>query len=1151
MSMKMLDEDELRLSDTAGNSSANSNASSGMRAPDSDDKRGDSRSRLLKQRSSSSSGTGSQRKKRDTASGVTTSSAASGGGGGRAGGTTRRAPSLILDIDDEGGGGATADSRRRPAAAHLLAPASPPPSSTLSSLALVNSTTCLVAHPLATDDDDNDMFAASASSVSSSRSTADDVRSGRPKDATRRRSSHDKRGATAKLIGNDGATTSSGKSRPNYTAPRRVAAAEGKFRYLKPEEIQRGRLKYDYAVIANRSVQVPSRIGQLVRDCLCCCCSSTSNSSSSSRPSGAFRDSSPERLGFRRLCLVNSPLLRDGEDEHRRIVDKLCGQGLLVDIIDGGHSKGEMNSAYFILLIRATDDVVQSYLKRFRFDLWMEHGAVADMELDIVGRTDAPTPAERVQIVDYIIEQRAHITTRDPWIHDMFPMHDNELTDKLISKWIASWRVVALVDKKILKQLRSNFGEKVAYYFAFFDYYNRALLPIAVLGVVLEILHGVVPTETYMRVVPFWGIGVSVVWAFTFLKSWERKNASMQYDWNAKLHVKQIEYANKFFHGEKQVNSLTGELEVVYPAWRRVPKYVCVGVFLLFQMVIMLVLVAIWVTIYEMLKAKYTESHIFSTQWFLILLEGMVFGIFVDVIQWNMVVTKMGALFTHWENYRTEEQYERALIRKLFLLDFLNYYTWFFSLAFVFVIPGFGDYLTNSLNRAFFGDAMNCCFGPYVDQHGTCILCPLGPKDATCIECVGYFTFDRHHVDLSAMFVTPIVVTQLLNIALGVLAPKLVRMRREYAQASADADAQKRVMEAGSMKILGSLDYDDKKASQFGNKSHARYLEYTASEIEVLNKQARAILFDSEQESYDPYNDFHALTVQFGFTVMFSILWPLMPVACYLINVLKFRTDGYRLCKTLKRPIPRRANGIGAWRGILTVYAYIAVIVNVLLICISTGALEFFDDTCVRDIRNQLAKQGKTMDDFVMGPDFGCLHVTWRLLMILVLEHAFVGLAYLVMTRVPSVPNWIHIVMNARENQFKELLRAHEHELFPLSGAPGSSSGSGVATASGTGSSRRREPLDALSSHVDDDTTREKGVLLSESRIDIAGLVSRANRGASSALAADVLASRALSIDSVTPVSERDASDLEVPSSNGYRAKAREQLARQWSAESD
>ncbi|CAI5719141.1 unnamed protein product [Peronospora effusa] len=911
----------------------------------------------------------------------------------------------------------------------------------------------------------------------------------------------------------------------------------GKFRYLKPDEILNGQLPdYDFAIIVNRKVQLPGCFQKTIH-CLCCAPVSAVSSPLGNTKRGCIdtiSDASHEHVGFKRLCMASSPNVSESEDEHRRIVNKLCTQGLLVDIIDGGDSKGEMYSGYLILLIRAPDSVVMSLVTRFRTQMWIEHGAVVDMEADVAQRRGDPTtPAERIEIVDYIIEQRARLTKTDLWIHDLFPMHHQSVTNTLIQRWVTSWRLHELDDKKVLLSLRYNFGEKVAYYFAFIKYYNTWLIPLAAIGILLNLLRGVISMTAYMRLLAFWGLGVSVVWGFAFLKSWERENACMQYEWTGKLHVKQIEYRNKQFYGESRLNALTGDVELVYSGWRRLPKYFCVFLFMLWQMLIMLVLVASWVTIYEILKATYKESHIFSTQWFLILLEGCVFGFFVDVVQWNMVVTKMGALFTHWENYRTEEQYEKALIRKLFLLDFLNYYTWFFSLAFIFVIPGLGNYLTNTFNHMFFGDAMNCCFGPYVNQDGSCTMCPVGDKDATCIECIGFFTFDRHHVDLSAMFVTPIVITQLLNIILRLVAPILVRKRRENAQARADTRAQQCVREAGSMKILGSLDYEDQKESQFGNKSSSRYLEYTPTEIEVLNKKAREILFDSEQDTYDPYDDFHVLTVQFGFTVMFSMLWPLMPFACFLINSVKSRTDGYRLCKTLKRPIPRRANGIGAWNSILTAYAYIAVIVNVLLICISTGVLEFFDETCVSDIQHQLEKQGKTLDDFVFGPDFGCLHIAWRLLFILLLEHLFVAIAYVSMRHVPRVPRWIKDVMSARENKFKGLLREHELDLFP----PNSGSGN-------DGSCDNGKSADAGS---------DKSSMSSEAfRIDVKGLVSfegnatsmtnRSIRTSSSQSSP----SRSISIDPMTPLS-RAPSDAEFPTSTGVRTKAREKLARQWS----
>jgi anoctamin-10 len=969
-----------------------------------------------------------------------------------------------------------------------------------------------------------------------------------PSGVTRRRSKRSPKGnPKSTLSGKKSARRRYDPSSSDPHAATAIAPVQpepGQFRHLKPDEIESGQLPdYDFAVIVNRRVKLPGCLRRTM-NCLCCCSAPASTKTGGTSKRGcmdSITDVSHERSGFRRLCMANPPVLRESEDEHRRIVSKLCSQGLLVDIIDGGDSKGEMHSGYLILLVRAPDPVVLALVKQFRTQMWIEHGAVVDMEQDVAQRRDDPTtPAERIEIVDYIIEQRARLSRSDVWVHDLFAMHNQSVTNTLIHRWVASWRLHELDDKKVLRSLRYNFGEKVAYYFAFLKYYNTWLIPLAAIGILLELLRGVISMTTYMRLLPFWGLGVSVVWGFGFLKAWERENACMQFDWTGKLHVKQIEYRNKKFHGEARVNALTGDVEVVYPAWRRLPKYFCVFLFMLWQMLIMLVLVASWVTIYEILKATYKESYIFSTQWLLILLEGSVFGFFVDVVQWNMVVTKMGALFTHWENYRTEEQYEKALIRKLFLLDFLNYYTWFFSLAFIFVIPGLGNYLTNTFNHMFFGDAMNCCFGPYVDQDGACSLCPVGDKDATCVECVGLFTFDRRHVDLSAMFVTPIVITQLLNILLRLVAPILVRRRREHAQARADARAQKRVREAGSMKILGALDYEDHKESQFGNKSSSRYLEYTPSEIEVLNKKAREILFDSEQDTYDPYDDFHVLTVQFGFTVMFSMLWPLMPFACFLINSVKGRTDGYRLCKTLKRPIPRRANGIGAWKGILTTYAYIAVIVNVLLICISTGVLEFFDETCVGDIQHQLEKQGKTLDDFVFGPDFGCLHIAWRLLVILLLEHVLVAIAYVGMQRIPRVPAWIKDGMSARENKFKELLREHELELFPP--ASGSSSDGSSGGARGAKTARASE-----SCRVD----IKRLVGFGGDTTSIASRSTRASNAPPSAPpSTSAVPPRSILIDPMTPLS-RAPNDLEFPTSTGVRTKAREKLARQWSDASD
>ncbi|KAL0586264.1 hypothetical protein ABG067_004113 [Albugo candida] len=929
----------------------------------------------------------------------------------------------------------------------------------------------------------------------------------------------------------------------------------GTVRYLKPKEVATNQLPaYEFAIILHRQAPQPNCWKRFMHS-TCSPCGCCSNSAGFGRIDESTTATSTRRArqswfgctgrDAYRLCFpsLNSDRFEDNNGEHVRIIEELCRVGLNVDIVDGGHSKEEIHSDFLILLLYTSRDVVEKCVQSLRHHSWFEHGDIADFLQDIQDQSrNPPTPAERIQIAAYLIEQEAKSITRgtNPWIHDMFPVHDPVMSQRLITNWVTPWSIFGCrrenVESKIMSHVRDHFGEKVAYYFAFLDFYQLALLPLAVIGLLYSFTLNtdIISMELYMRVLPFWGFFVSVVWSFLFLKLWDRQNTRVQYQWNGKVHSKEIEYPNKNYYGIAQMNSLTGEMEYQYPAWRRYPKYLCVVVFVVLQIMIMMVLVASWITIYEILKVKYKESHIFSTQWFLVLLEGIVFGLFVDVIQWNMIVTRMGHIFTRWENYKTEEQYEKALIAKLFLLDFLNYYTWFFSLAFVFVIPGVGDYIMNGLNRLFFGDAMNCCFGPYVDQNGQCINCPVGPKDAHCVECVGFFTFDRHHVDLSAMFVTPIVVTESLNLAIGVIGPLLSKWRRERARAAADARSHERVVEAGSLKIIGSLDYNHDQhgnagSTQVDNKLHARYLEYTQQEIGILNRKGRQLLFESEQDTYDPYNDFHMLTVQFGFTVMFSILWPLMPFACFLVNCVKRRIDAYRLCKTLKRPIPRKANGIGPWRSILTVFACTAVLVNVLLICISTGSIEFYSELCVRDIKHQLAKRGKNMADFVMGPNFGCLHLEWRFLIIFILEHVFMAIAYLIVTRYSGIPDSLQVLIRARENRLKKLLKERENLLF-----------SHETVDDQRGSFVGSSPPPSQSESADEPVVKGGTSILSQAGNIVLGDGSGLSRR-------NTTIPRGFESQQVkTDGDEVEPLWLDAPSSDGHRSRAREKLAMEW-----
>ncbi|CAH0480517.1 unnamed protein product [Peronospora belbahrii] len=731
-----------------------------------------------------------------------------------------------------------------------------------------------------------------------------------------------------------------------------------------------------------------------------------------------------------------------------RLIEKLVASGLDVDVLEGDFSRveadGKKASKYFVLLIRGNDETLATYGRRLRFQTWLRSGNSREVD-SVVKSSPIDTPAERIQVIDHIIREKAKITEDHPNVRSIFPVHD-PATNRYLLKTFIGTQKLEFLSENFLQKVRDHFGEKVGYYFAFMDFYNKALVPIALLGVLLTCLRGVMGTPMYMRVLVAWAVLISVVWSFGLLKAWSRRNNELNYLWANNIETNTIMYRNPNFRGIAIVNPVTGLPDQYYPSWKRYPKYLAVVFFMVVQISIMMLIIATWITAFEVLKVRYPDRGIFSAQWFYILGGGVLYGLFVDIIQWSVLVTKAARMFTEWENWKTIEQFEKSMIRKLFLMDFLNYYTWFFLLAFVYVIPGAGDTITNFLNTLIWEDPANCCFGPYMDRSSTyCNSCPpawneMGLRETRCIPCRGWVTFDINHLDLETLFLTPIIITQLLNLLIAVVVPWIHRKHYEQRLHGTDQKVMAMVKAQGERCLLANMTYRNEDTDNVRNRSmvcssiaarnsdnlahllnqsSVRYLENSEGEVKLLNAKARAVLFESEQENYDPYDDYHHMTVQFGFVVMFSMLWPLMPAACMLVNALKTRGDGFRLCRTNRRPFPRKASGIGEWNNMLYAIALAGVLVNIGLIFISTGTMEFFSPSCTKQITYAM---GGNFSHFHFGPDFACVSLTTRMVMILISEHVCLVLIWSFWKIIRSIPPKLQLDMLRQEYAFKSLL---------------------------------------------------------------------------------------------------------------------------------
>lgn len=109
-------------------------------------------------------------------------------------------------------------------------------------------------------------------------------------------------------------------------------------------------------------------------------------------------------------------------------------------------------------------------------------------------------------------------------------------------------------------KIRDHFGEKIAYYFAFLQYYFLWLSAPAGLGVLVYLTHS--------NTLTVWFSLSMLIWAVLFLEMWRRKEHELAIQWSVRNYSKH-EKRRTEFKGEKIVQDhVTGEDTPYISAWK-------------------------------------------------------------------------------------------------------------------------------------------------------------------------------------------------------------------------------------------------------------------------------------------------------------------------------------------------------------------------------------------------------------------------------------------------------------------------------------------------------------------------------------------------------------------------------------------------------
>ncbi|XP_059807932.1 anoctamin-7 [Hypanus sabinus] len=278
-----------------------------------------------------------------------------------------------------------------------------------------------------------------------------------------------------------------------------------------------------------------------------------------------------------------------------------------------------------------------------------------------------------------------------------------------------------------LDHIREYFGEKIAIYFAWLGFYTAWLLPAALVGTFVFIsglmsmntnksAEQICNVSTQYLMCPlcntcdtwniseicsmaklgylfdhpgtvFFSIFMSF-WAVTFLEYWKRKNATLAHHWDCMNFEEDEERPRPEFAAmapRMEQNPVTGIKEPYFPEKDRMSRIITgsmVIIVMLFVVMIFLVTVIMYRGIISVMM-YHTGNPILMTQAGNIAnISGSMVNL-VLILLMGQIYTSLAEKLTRWEMHRTQTQFEDAFTFKVFVFQFVNFYSSPFYVAFV------------------------------------------------------------------------------------------------------------------------------------------------------------------------------------------------------------------------------------------------------------------------------------------------------------------------------------------------------------------------------------------------------------------------------------------------------------------------------------
>ncbi|XP_022608916.1 anoctamin-7-like [Seriola dumerili] len=331
--------------------------------------------------------------------------------------------------------------------------------------------------------------------------------------------------------------------------------------------------------------------------------------------------------------------------------------------------------------------------------------------------------------VDRLINEGAYTAAfplhEGPFQLPKFEIRPDELNQRqvLYHYWARWWRWYKY---QPLDHIREYFGEKIALYFAWLGFYTAWLLPAAVVGT-LVFVSGVMSMHTNAPAKEICTNGASYLmcplcntckawnmseictmaqlgylfdhpgtvlfsvfmsfWAVTFLEYWKRKMATLAHHWDCMDFHEEEERPRPEFAAmapTMEQNPVTGVKEPYFPEKTRLSRMFTGSMVIIMMLCVVMIFLVTVVMCRGIISVMmfHTGSPVLRTE------AGTIANISSSIVNLGLILlmgrvyTALAEQLTKWEMHRTQTQYDNAFIFKVFIFQFVNFYSSPFYVAF-------------------------------------------------------------------------------------------------------------------------------------------------------------------------------------------------------------------------------------------------------------------------------------------------------------------------------------------------------------------------------------------------------------------------------------------------------------------------------------